>query len=285
MTLTIESSIAPHMEHKEGDVRAVKTALNKLGYYTPDFNKGMSDEADSEFFEAVKNFQRCFFITADGYLDPNDVTIRHINQELKNPDNFMLFKSHYIWRTVGDEKVRGNHRAREGQSFSWEDPPEGGHPGEDYNCRCWTEPIVPMQPKGLNFTLIQKPALDPMQDAIRPSLSPLDFIGGVGIIFSKITIRVGEKTTITYTKKGIEKQLVKRGWTKKSIKKTIEKPNKTVSTKDIRRRKNGMRKNEPATAYINKDGSYVVRNNKTGDIVQVSDKKKPDWKSPFKNGE
>ena len=43
-----------------------------------------------------------------------------------NPDKY------YIWRTVGDDKVRDSHAEREGCIFSWDDAPEGGHPGEDY---------------------------------------------------------------------------------------------------------------------------------------------------------
>ena len=54
-----------------------------------------------------------------------------------NPDKY------YIWRTVGDDKVRDSHAEREGCIFSWDDAPEGGHPGEDYNCRCIAEPYVP----------------------------------------------------------------------------------------------------------------------------------------------
>lgn len=46
----------------------------------------------------------------------------------------------YIWRTSNDERVREEHAAREGESFSWDDPPEGGHPGEDFQCRCYAEP-------------------------------------------------------------------------------------------------------------------------------------------------
>lgn len=44
--------------------------------------------------------------------------------------------THYIWRTRRDGKVRSTHAAREGQVFSWNDPPQGGNPGEDYGCRC-----------------------------------------------------------------------------------------------------------------------------------------------------
>ena len=51
----------------------------------------------------------------------------------------------YIWRTVKDSDVRPAHAAREGQTFSWTNPPEGGHPGEDYNCRCWAEPVAEIE--------------------------------------------------------------------------------------------------------------------------------------------
>lgn len=42
----------------------------------------------------------------------------------------------YIWRTKGDDKVRSSHAARDGKVFSWGNPPEGGHPGKDFGCRC-----------------------------------------------------------------------------------------------------------------------------------------------------
>lgn len=48
--------------------------------------------------------------------------------------------THYVWRTRNDGKVRSSHADREGQVFSWDDPPTGGHPGKDYNCRCTAEP-------------------------------------------------------------------------------------------------------------------------------------------------
>lgn len=51
--------------------------------------------------------------------------------------------THYVWRTRRDGKVRSSHAEREGQVFSWDDPPEGGHPGADYGCRCTAEPYLP----------------------------------------------------------------------------------------------------------------------------------------------
>lgn len=52
--------------------------------------------------------------------------------------------SRYIWRTVRerDERVREEHEEREGEVFSYDDPPEDGHPGEPINCRCYPEPVL-----------------------------------------------------------------------------------------------------------------------------------------------
>lgn len=49
----------------------------------------------------------------------------------------------FIWRTSQDERVRDSHRAKEGQSYEWQDPPhDTGMPGEDFQCRCTAEPII-----------------------------------------------------------------------------------------------------------------------------------------------
>lgn len=58
-----------------------------------------------------------------------------------------LGANEYIWETRRDERVRGNpnglypnakpsHFAREGVVFNWNNPPEGGAPGEAPGCRC-----------------------------------------------------------------------------------------------------------------------------------------------------
>lgn len=48
----------------------------------------------------------------------------------------------YIWRSRDDGKVRSSHAAHDDQVFSWDDPPEGGHPEQAFNCRCHAEPYV-----------------------------------------------------------------------------------------------------------------------------------------------
>ncbi len=49
--------------------------------------------------------------------------------------------THYIWHTQDDGKVRADHAANNGKIFAWDNPPETGNPGDDYNCRCWAGPV------------------------------------------------------------------------------------------------------------------------------------------------
>jgi SPP1 gp7 family putative phage head morphogenesis protein len=48
----------------------------------------------------------------------------------------------YTWSTSQDDRVRESHAALEGQRFSWLAPPEVGHPGQDYSCRCVAIPVI-----------------------------------------------------------------------------------------------------------------------------------------------
>ncbi|MBK23095.1 MAG: hypothetical protein CME70_03730 [Halobacteriovorax sp.] len=79
----------------------------------------------------------------------------------------------------------------------------------------------------------------------------------------------------------VGKQMKRRGWTNSSIGETINKPHQKFKTRDVRHNSNGARMNDPATGYVNRDGSYIVRNDRTGDIVQLSDRSAPsEWLYP-----
>ncbi len=50
----------------------------------------------------------------------------------------------YEWSTSNDERVRESHEENNGETFRWDSPPsETGHPGEDFQCRCVSIPILP----------------------------------------------------------------------------------------------------------------------------------------------
>lgn len=80
--------------------------------------------------------------------------------------------THYIWHTRGDNKVRASHAANNGRRFAWNDPPPTGHPGEDYNCRCWAEPFEPK--KGLQ-EYISQTITSAVRDVL-PAWTHADFV-------------------------------------------------------------------------------------------------------------
>lgn len=49
--------------------------------------------------------------------------------------------THYRWETMQDSRVRPTHRERQGEIFSWDEPPSDGHPGEAIRCRCVADPV------------------------------------------------------------------------------------------------------------------------------------------------
>lgn len=51
----------------------------------------------------------------------------------------------YIWRSQDDARVRAAHAAYDDHVFAWSDPPDGGHPGQAWNCHCTAEPIIDVE--------------------------------------------------------------------------------------------------------------------------------------------
>lgn len=79
----------------------------------------------------------------------------------------------------------------------------------------------------------------------------------------------------------IQGQLPNRGWTQRLAQSAIDRPARTVATRDTRHLAGGGRMDDPATAFYGQRGGYVVRNTRSGDIVQVSDRTNPNWKAPW----
>lgn len=59
----------------------------------------------------------------------------------------------YVWRHSGSGRnPRPEHLARDGQVFSWTDPPPDGHPGAAIQCRCTAEPVIELPNAGTQRT-------------------------------------------------------------------------------------------------------------------------------------
>lgn len=154
------------------DARDLAHALTALGYYTPDPQTGIVPfDPDHKFFDAIRKFQADHELFPSASIHPGDETERALNaalERLKTDGHF------YLWRTVGDDKVRGAHVMRNHRLFRWSEDLPGGHPGEDYNCRCWAEPYMrtyapapPPLPARKPLSDRQKALLEIAQDRIK----------------------------------------------------------------------------------------------------------------------
>ncbi len=79
----------------------------------------------------------------------------------------------------------------------------------------------------------------------------------------------------------IREQMITRGWTLADIEEVLSRSARTIATQDTRYLPDGARMDDPATAYVRQDSHYVVRNDRTGDIIQISNRHDTTWKSPF----
>jgi peptidoglycan hydrolase-like protein with peptidoglycan-binding domain len=160
MILNLTHPFASNGKADATDVRAMKKALNRLGYYVPFDKVGITDIADAAVFAGLKNFQRDHGLPQTGAAKPGDATVTALNTALATaPDGL------YIWRTVEDGKVRAAHAQYNRTKRKWSDAPD---PGDDYNCRCWAEAVT--QPMKLEQEII-----NPIIDFNQPWTN-LDFV-------------------------------------------------------------------------------------------------------------
>jgi SPP1 gp7 family putative phage head morphogenesis protein len=70
--------------------------------------------------------------------------IAKLNADLTQRRQTAIGVTSYVWRTMGDERVRESHRSHNGKAYRWDKPPAGtGHPGHDVRCRCYADPVLP----------------------------------------------------------------------------------------------------------------------------------------------
>jgi len=68
-----------------------------------------------------------------------------LNSALNQKRQTNLGVEEYIWRTAGDGRVRESHANKNGKIFRWDTPPKDtGPPGQDIQCRCVAQPIIPV---------------------------------------------------------------------------------------------------------------------------------------------
>ena len=75
----------------------------------------------------------------------------------------------------------------------------------------------------------------------------------------------------TKSSQKLSNQMAQRGWTESSVRNTVD---NSFATRPAVNRATG----NPATAYFNRDGSHVIIDNITREVIQVSDRLIPGWR-------
>jgi hypothetical protein len=84
-------------------------------------------------------------------------------------------------------------------------------------------------------------------------------------------MRYGPRGAAVNIDRKIAAQLAARGWTEQELRAAID---RGPIGKSIDHTGN---RNDPASVYGSKQGGYVVVNNSTGRVVQISDRTDPGW--------
>jgi len=256
MKLSLSKRLSRDSAANPFDVQQVKKALNRLGYYMPPEKIGITGTSDAALFDAVKAFQSDHDLKPDGIIRPGGETERILAHESAiTPEGF------FIWRTVGDDRVRGAHAALEGEIRSWGDSPD---PGEDYNCRCWAEPIDLAE--YLN-------TIDPPIEKVYP----VETILMSGAALARPLAQAYRIRRFLYEKRDLNwkfgshksetkwnNQLKARGWTKQKVTQTIKYGKKYPAP-------NNVNPNNRAIRYEYQK-KFIVRDEVTKEVLQVSGK-------------
>lgn len=134
MNIKLNKPFAANSAVDEFDVKKVKKALNRLGHYQPYEKTGITGILDAGVFSALKSFQKDQSLQPTGTARPGDETVSKLSSEAGKKKS-----GKYIWRTVGDNRVRDSHAELDGTVRDLADSPD---PGEEFNCRCWAEPVA-----------------------------------------------------------------------------------------------------------------------------------------------
>ena len=141
---------------------ALVAAVSRLNQYLP---SGVSVDISAVDLTPIRDQLRAEVaarLTETGVaVDPNDPVITSIiSRYAEILNGFLqtegLHVDRYIWRSSDDSRVRAAHAEYDDHIFLWSAPPEGGHPGQDWNCRCTAEPIIDLNaiPEGATCDIL-----------------------------------------------------------------------------------------------------------------------------------
>lgn len=193
------------------------------------------------------------------FIDPDGRTIGAITSSFITPDGTLiehrddgdpkvyLVKDPDTWRKNGSKKEDAEHVGYE-------------YPCVDYASQVGQKPLYylstsPYFPGWLNDGPIEEDYT--LESLFIPTFGWLKYINFGGKVAFKLTAKIA-------------KQMGQRGWSDDLISKVLNKP---YTTRVATNKATGNK----ATAYFAKDGSYVVKDDISHEIIQVSNRADPNW--------
>lgn len=105
MQLVVTRRVSRDTKATPEDVRLLKKALNRLGYYYPNAKHGITKIADAAMIDALKAFQRDNGLTLDGVIVPGGETQKALNEKLVRQEVDKTVQ--LVWHCARGEKRWG----------------------------------------------------------------------------------------------------------------------------------------------------------------------------------
>ena len=130
--------------------QALATNVELIKTIPPRLHESLRRRIAEAFLDEPFNQQRLSQLLAQEYKS-SGYNLRRLTRDITQKANADLNQlrqqqvgvTHYIWRTSEDERVRPTHEENNGKEFAWASPPLAtGHPGNDVQCRCSSEPQI-----------------------------------------------------------------------------------------------------------------------------------------------
>ena len=133
-------------------LESIRYALSENIIRTVDRKILIEELTESIMHMAEVNEKRAALIACDqvGKLNSQLTQLEQMNQGVEG----------YVWQTMEDSRVREAHERRNKKPFRWDDPPDDGHPGWAYRCRCTAIPQydtdkIGLQPKAGTYKIVR----------------------------------------------------------------------------------------------------------------------------------
>ena len=130
----------------------IKDNVELIKTIPPRAHVSLQRRIEQEFAEAPFDQSRIRRMVRDEYKS-SGYNLRRIVRDQSSKLNGQLTQirqrqlgvESFIWFDAGDERVRAEHRARNGITFEWSDPPDGEIPGGPVQCRCYGQAVITPQ--------------------------------------------------------------------------------------------------------------------------------------------